>query len=172
MRFIIAKHGRVSQHSSGGLMASQWQIECMRSRMASLKREIARVRDKHHPYPEPRHVYDSLTGVLRRNEKLLDDALDAKGPLDLDRLRFVFASVQRRVETVAKIFRLVDRVDSACIPFEILQCLSLCAEDLLGQPCRVVIHLEPVYNYRLLSLRRLFAENRWSDNWRTFDQFA
>lgn len=117
-------------------MVSEWQLECLASRINSLAAEIQRVRAKDHPYEEPRIVYDVLLSALDRRSKVFNDHVRLfRRP---DKRKFLEATCDTLaidLNTIAELFSLVDRVDSSRIPFEILRALSWAAEQLVGIKC-------------------------------------
>jgi hypothetical protein len=147
-------------------MASPWQIECLTYRINSLVAEIQRVSKKDHPYNEPRVVYEALLSVLDGRAKLLKDYVQLfQLPGGERSLQNCYETVARDVAIVAEVFSLVDRVDSARIPFEILRPLSWAARELVRGKYRVVVRLDPIFDYTFMSTRMVFENRGWGADW-------
>lgn len=148
-------------------MSYEWQISCLNYRVASLSAEIQRVADKDHPYSEPSRIYSALLKVIASRRALLRSAQEyyPKSTSGLRGLGTTIEQVVLSLDDVAYLFELAHRVDSARIPFEIMHALSWAAQSLLPEPCRVVVRLDPNYNYSILSLRQAFAEKKWLPYW-------
>src|SRR6266571_3831930 len=80
-------------------------------------------------------------------------------------LSVAFETVQEQLAALIQLFNKCDRLDSARIPFEILDALGVTASDLLGEKCDVVVQLSPAYNYEIVSMRRLFEQEAWGRHW-------
>lgn len=147
-------------------MVSEWQLECLASRINSLAAEIQRVRAKDHPYEEPRIVYDVLLSALDRRSKVFSDHVRLfRRPEKGKFLEATCETLAIDLHTIAELFSLVDRVDSSRIPFEILRALSWAAEQLVGIKCRVVVRLDPIFNYSIFSTERVVTHYNWHADW-------
>jgi hypothetical protein len=148
------------------LSSIDWQVGCLLYRIDSLQSEIKRVADKDHPYPEPNIIFSALTSVLDARKGFLRDAFQTYSTSERrERALGNLESVVEELETVADLFGLAHRVDSARIPFEILRSLSWASICVLPGPCRALVRLDPAYNYSITSFREPFARRK---NWLPF----
>jgi hypothetical protein len=144
-------------------MAAPWQLEALSARIESLRAEITRVSEKDHPYHEPRIAFRALLNVIAHREKKFKEAVRfSTSPRSV---HLAYETLTLDVENIWQVFSLVDRVDSSRIPFEILRAVAWVANDLLGGSHRIVVRLDPLYNYSLFSLQAKFAEYRWQEFW-------
>lgn len=149
-------------------MVSEWQLSCLGSRIDSLAAEIQRVRAKDHPYAEPLVVYDALLSVLIRHSRMFKEQIRLFGKGNKRRFLDEYCgTLGVELSKVATVFSLVDRVDSSRIPFEILRALSWAAQELLGTRYTVVVRVDPVINYSILSAKRVFESHGWEADWLT-----
>jgi hypothetical protein len=148
-------------------MPTAWQLSCLQSRIRSLQLEINRVKNKEHPYPEPEIVFNALLEVVDSRQRVIDETVELylPDPPPHKILQPIFDSVVKDLANVAYYFSLVDRVDSARIPFEILRSLSWMANLLLHEDCRIVVRLDPSYNYTISSFRHIFEKLGWKREW-------
>jgi hypothetical protein len=149
-------------------MPSEWQIDCLKSRLRSLSGEIRRVKEKHAPYAPTHRIYAALREILASFDKLLGDAerrADLNRPRTIEHLDDTYVVVGEELTKVTKLFRICDRTDSPRIPFEILRSLGHVATDLAGMTTEIVVHLSTEYNYEITSLSREFAQSRWTRWW-------
>lgn len=149
-------------------MPPAWQLSCLQSRIRSLTLEINRVKNKEHPYPEPEIVFNALLDVIKSRQDLINEFIELSSEEVTKQPVFqpVFDSLVKDLADVAYYFSLVDRVDSARIPFEILRSLSWMANLLLHEECRSVVRLDPNYNYTISSFRHIFERLGWEKQWR------
>ncbi len=147
-------------------MPTSWQVDCLRARIRSLDKEIKRVAEKDHPYPEPDSIYNSLQAVVKSRSDYFDEAAEL---LSERELQAVLNTVSTDLQRVAEEFSLADRVDSARIPFEILRSFSWAAKLLLGEECSTLVRLDTTYSYTISSCKRRFEDLGWSDYWHAKD---
>jgi hypothetical protein len=147
-------------------MDSSWQVRCLQDRIQSLNSEIARVRQKDHPYPEPNAIFRTLLAVLSDRQSRFDKAVKRYSSAGRERLLEETAlTTATQLDEIAEAFGLADRVDSARIPFEILRAVSWVASSILEEACRVAVRLDGAYNYSIVSCRRRFTRLRWNKFW-------
>jgi hypothetical protein len=149
-------------------MPTLWQIDCLRARIVSLRRDIERVSQKDHPYPEPEIIYGALIKAIDARSNHFEDAVSnysLDSPSGAPKLHETFESVSHDMQEVARVFNWAARVDSPRIPFEILRSLSWAANDLLGTKCSAVIYLNPEYDYTIISSRQVFDEMGMAEYW-------
>lgn len=154
-------------------MLTRWQVECLHTRIVSLKTEIVRVADKDHPYPEPDIIYKALNKVVDSRLELLEEAtvlysLDTEWGTRL--LQATYSHLSKDLQDIIEVFSFADRVDSPRIPFEIMRALSWAAKTLTGQECKIVVRLDPAYNYSIVSCQRKFDDLGWEGYWNELQQ--
>lgn len=147
----------------------KWRSDCIRKRIESLTGEIRRVSAKHHASQTPQLIYEALLHVLssidsdvQRSQFLYAGSDD---PFDARLFAASLTTSEEDVGAAVKLFRNCDRVDSSRIPFEILSSLTTTAQELLGAPCLVVLHLTSDYNYKIYSCRAWFEKAKWPNPW-------
>jgi hypothetical protein len=146
---------------------TSWQLESLEASYKSLITEIERVQQKDHPYPEPDVLYDALLDLLRarlaRMQRAFSLVSSPKGCPD--QYEPLFTEFVNELELISKTFNLADRVDSARIPFEILKALSWAANHLIGGHSSIVVRLDVLNTYSIVSWRRRFKEAGWGQYW-------
>lgn len=146
-------------------MVSNWQINCLVKRIDALKAEIIRVKTKEHPYTEPLIIYSALLSVLDRHKKMFEEQIKFFSKRKkAEFLEEYCETLAIDLYQVEKFFSIVDRVDSSRIPFEILRALSWAAQELVNIKCKIVVRLDPVINYSILSTKRVFETLGWKDD--------
>lgn len=141
---------------------ASWRIECLKDRIASLDAEIDRVSKKPHPYDEPELLYRALRHALDERARGIDDGLRLSlGPAFMD-------AIDTDVEKIAEAFSVIDRVDSARIPFEILRPLAWAASALIGRKYRAIVRLHPGFDYRVVEASHAFTNlvGEWEREWK------
>lgn len=144
-------------------MASQWQLDSLNGRTETLRAEVRRVADKHHRDAIARRLYKAIEEAVKERTKRLK--LKRQRAQTKEDLSIAFETIQEQLAALIHLFNKCDRLDSARIPFEILDSLAVAATSLLGEKCEVVVQLSPAYNYEIVSMRRLFEQEAWSKHW-------
>jgi hypothetical protein len=144
-------------------MPSKWQLDSLNGRTETLLSEVERVSDKHHRDAIARRLYGAIRRAVKDRTAYLKRTREAAATADA--LRIPFELVQEQLAALIDLFNKCDRLDSARIPFEILDALAVTATSLLGEECEIVVQLSPAYNYEIVSMRRVFADEAWSKHW-------
>lgn len=148
-------------------MASTWECLCLEERGRSLRAEIERERQKQHSCIEPRVILMALILVLNdtldrfTNYRRSFESIARRNPNYGDALVLAFGSASKRIDIIADVFSLVDRVDSPRIPFEMLPSISWAAHDIMDRQFSVIVRLDAILNYSLASITRRFEEEGW-----------